>query len=297
VKPLVSVIIPAYNRERTIAKAVKSVQLQTYTEWEAIIVDDCSTDGTVQIVKRMAKDDHRIRVIVHSSNRGAQAARNTGIKSAKGTWLSFLDSDDEWLPDSLVIRLQKALTDKVAVVHSGGYILTSDNKLTPYRVAQPSGNVYSALLTAEGPMFQALLVSKYAMERISYLDEKIVSFQEWDTHIRLARLYKFAFVSEPTYVYDSRTNNAISRYLIRAAKGYAYVVKKHFLLMLIFAGPKALANHYRIITDLYSKGGDTYMANIFRIRASLIILLNPVVTYFARIKNILISKQLLPRLD
>jgi glycosyltransferase involved in cell wall biosynthesis len=288
--PLVSVIVPVYNREHTIAKAIKSIQNQTFDEWEAIIVDDCSTDGTVQIVKRMAKDDYRIRIIVHVVNRGAQAARNTGIKAANGTWLSFLDSDDEWLPDSLSIRIQKALMDKVAVVHSGGYILTNDNKLTPYRIDQPSGNVYGKLLAAEGPMFQALLVSKNAMKRIGYLDEKIVSFQEWDTHIRLARLYLFGFVPEPTYVYDSRTQNAISRYLIRAARGYAYVVEKHFLSVLIFAGPKALANHFKIITDLYAKGGDTHMANIFRVRASLIMLLNPITTNLARIKNIFFSK-------
>jgi glycosyltransferase involved in cell wall biosynthesis len=270
-KPLVSVIIPAYNRERTIAKAIQSVQSQTYTEWEAIIVDDGSTDATSKIVRRMAEQDNRIRLLRHSVNRGAQAARNTGIKAAKGTWVSFLDSDDEWLPNSLIVRLERALTDKVAVVHSGGYILMSGKELKPYRVTQPSGKVYNTLLANENPMFQALLVSKRAIERIGYLDEKIVSFQEWDTYIRLAKFYKFAFVPEPTFVYDYQTKNAISRNDLRAACGYRRVVKKHFFSILIYAGLWALFNHYGIIAEYYRKGGNYRMANILKLRLLLLV--------------------------
>jgi glycosyltransferase involved in cell wall biosynthesis len=264
-KTLVSVIIPAYNRERTIAKAIQSVQSQTYDKWEAIVVDDGSTDATSKIVQRIAENDNRIRLIRHSENRGAQTARNTGIKAAKGTWISFLDSDDEWLPNSLRVRLEKALTDKVAVVHSGGYILMNGKEPKPYRVTQTSGKVYNALLANENPMFQALLVSKRAIERIGYLDEKIVSFQEWDTYIRLAKFYKFAFVPEPTFVYDYRTQNAISRNDLRAACGYRHVVRKHFFSILTYAGPEALLNHYEIIAEYYKKGGNYQMASIFKL--------------------------------
>jgi glycosyltransferase involved in cell wall biosynthesis len=288
-RPLVSVIIPAYNRGHTIENAIRSVQQQTYSNWEAVVVDDGSTDDTVQIVKSMAKDDNRIRLILHSKNRGAQAARNTGIKSARGSWVSFLDSDDEWLPESLSSRLRKAFDEKVAVVHSGSYILENDNKRYIYRVDQPSGNVYSRLLVNEYPMFPALLVTKRAMERIKYLDERIVSFQEWDTFIRLAKVYSFGFVPEPTFVYDNRTQNAISRYLLRAAKGYEYVVKRHFLPILLFAGRKALIQHYRVIAELYLKGGDFHMATLSMIKSSLISISIPedfASSVFKRLKNL-----------
>jgi glycosyltransferase involved in cell wall biosynthesis len=254
-EPLVSVVIPAYNREKQIAKAIQSVQLQTYTNWEMIVVDDGSIDATAKVVDGFAKQDRRIRFIRHNANRGAQAARNTGIRLAGGEWIAFLDSDDEWLPRSLQVRLEKALLMKVAVVHSGSYIIMSEGEIELYRCSQPSGKVYRSILTNECPMFPSLLVSRSALERIGYLDEKIVSFQEWDTFIRLAKYYEFAFVPEPTFVYDDRTQNAISRNTLQAAVGYSGILRKHFFPILVFAGPRALANHYKITASLFEKAG------------------------------------------
>jgi glycosyltransferase involved in cell wall biosynthesis len=265
-KPLVSVIIPAYNRSNSIARAIESVQFQTYAKWEVIVIDDGSSDNTSKIVQGMAEKDSRIRLIRHSTNRGAQAARNTGIKSARGAWISFLDSDDEWLPHSLQVRLDKANECGASVVHSGGYIIMDGQGLEPYRVSQPSGRVYSALLANENPMFPTLLVKKEAFERIGYLDEKVVSFQEWDTCIRLARYFNFGFVPEPTFIYDFRTQNAISKNNLRVAVGYKYVVSKHFFNILAFAGPKALSNHYAIISDWYEKAGNYRAARLFKLR-------------------------------
>jgi glycosyltransferase involved in cell wall biosynthesis len=265
-EPLISVVIPAYNRERTIAKAIRSVQHQTYTQWEGIVVDDGSTDATASVVDNIIKKDNRIRLIRHSANRGAQAARNTGIRAAKGTWISFLDSDDEWLPHSLKVRLDKAVECNAAVVHSGGYIIMNGQKLEPYRVSQPSGRVYKTLLTNEKPMFPTLLVKKKALERIGYLDEKVPALQEWDTYIRLAKYFSFAFVPEPTFIYDYRTQNAIDRDTLRCARGYQYVVKKHFFPILIYAGSKALSDHYSGISRLYEKAGDYRQARMFNLR-------------------------------
>src|SRR5262245_38190413 len=104
-RPLISVVIPVYNRARIIARALKSVQEQTHQNWEAIVVDDGSTDDTVEIVTDLAQLDNRIRVIRQDKNRGAQAARNVGIRAARGEWVAFLDSDDLYLPNSLEVRL------------------------------------------------------------------------------------------------------------------------------------------------------------------------------------------------
>ncbi len=115
---LVSVIIPAYNRENHIERAIQSIQSQDISDIEIIIVDDGSTDKTSLNVKEMEKGDSRIRLIRHEKSKGAQAARNTGIRNAKGEWIAFLDSDDEWLPGSLSKRLDVAREQKVDVVHS-----------------------------------------------------------------------------------------------------------------------------------------------------------------------------------
>lgn len=99
---LVSIITPAFRAGRFIADTIKSVQAQTYQNWEMIIVDDCSPDDTCEIVERAAVDDVRIRLIKHKVNGGVPAhARNTALDAANGRWIAFLDSDDLWLPDKL----------------------------------------------------------------------------------------------------------------------------------------------------------------------------------------------------
>src|SRR3954471_13927034 len=97
--PRVSVVIPAHNRAATLGRAVESVLSQTRQDFEIAIVDDASTDGTVAAIAAM--HDDRIRLIRHDRNRGACAARNTGIRAGSAPFVAFLDSDDEWLPHKL----------------------------------------------------------------------------------------------------------------------------------------------------------------------------------------------------
>jgi glycosyltransferase involved in cell wall biosynthesis len=100
--PKVSIIIPTYNRERYVVKAIDSVLRQTFKDYEIIVVDDGSTDNTKEVVNQYG---NRIRYI-HQANSGVSAARNTGIKHARGEWLAFLDSDDEWLADYLYKQMK-----------------------------------------------------------------------------------------------------------------------------------------------------------------------------------------------
>lgn len=102
---LVSIITPTYNCGRFIAETLRSVQAQTYTNWEMIIVDDFSTDNTRKVVEQFANDP-RIKYHCLERNSGASVARNTGLKLAKGRWIAFLDSDDLWLPEKLERQIQ-----------------------------------------------------------------------------------------------------------------------------------------------------------------------------------------------
>ena len=98
---LVSIITPTYNCARFIAETIRSVQAQTYTNWEMIIVDDCSSDNTKEIVEQYQKDDPRIQYHCLPKNSGAAEARNEALRRAQGRWIAFLDSDDLWAPDKL----------------------------------------------------------------------------------------------------------------------------------------------------------------------------------------------------
>jgi teichuronic acid biosynthesis glycosyltransferase TuaG len=104
--PLVSIITPAYNATATLAAAIESAQAQDFTDWEMIIVDDCSGDGTTALASRYANDDARIRVIRRSTNGGVAVARNQALDVATGRYIAFLDSDDIWLPEKLSLQLQ-----------------------------------------------------------------------------------------------------------------------------------------------------------------------------------------------
>lgn len=98
---IVSIIIPLYNAEKYIAEALLSIQAQSYAHWELLVVDDCSSDGSIALVEAAREHDPRINIIQLSRNSGAAVARNTGIAAASGRYIAFLDSDDVWLPGKL----------------------------------------------------------------------------------------------------------------------------------------------------------------------------------------------------
>lgn len=124
--PLVSVIIPTYNRVRTLPAAIDSVLNQTYKNLELIVMDDGSEDGTEQYVRNIA--DPRIRYRKSERNMGPSAARNNGAKLAAGEYLAFQDSDDEWMPDKLEKRCAGCLKRRKSLwyIVSLDYILTED---------------------------------------------------------------------------------------------------------------------------------------------------------------------------
>lgn len=109
---LVSIIMPSYNTAKYIAESIKSVQAQTYKNWELLIVDDCSSDDTDDVVRPFLSDE-RIKYLKNEKNSGAALTRNKALREAKGKWIAFLDSDDLWKPE----KLEKMLTFMI----SNGY--------------------------------------------------------------------------------------------------------------------------------------------------------------------------------
>lgn len=112
---LVSIIMPSYNTAKFIPETIESVIKQTYTNWELIIVDDCSTDNTDEVVKPFLTDE-RIKYLKNEKNSGAAVSRNYALREAKGKWIAFLDSDDLWLPE----KLEK----QIAFMEKNGYKFT-----------------------------------------------------------------------------------------------------------------------------------------------------------------------------
>ena len=225
----ISVVIPAYNRAQTIRNCFDSVLKQTLSPFEIIIVDDGSTDETVKIVK--SYEHPKLKYITLENNSGAQAARNRGIMEAKGDWIAFQDSDDEWHPEKLEKQfeaLAKVDFDPFTLVHTDAWQLDYvTNQKTLLQSSLLDGpDVYPRLLSRSGLLFPSMLVSKLALEKIGYLDENVPSWQEWDTSIRLAKHCRFIHLQEPLFIYHLHKGETISKGKKQDIEGYEYILEK-----------------------------------------------------------------------
>lgn len=154
--PVFSIILPCYNSERTLARAVESVQAQSVADFEILIVEDGSTDGTVALAKRLAGVDPRIRVFSDSARRGVSAARNVGLDESQGDWITLIDADDLWMPD----RLEKLLAQ------ADGADFIADNIMTYDTVAGcETGPLYPPF---ETQLITLLQVLECAINGITY---------------------------------------------------------------------------------------------------------------------------------
>ncbi|MCV9388810.1 glycosyltransferase family 2 protein [Reichenbachiella ulvae] len=196
-QPLVSVIIPSFNREKLIGETLQSVLDQTYSHWECIIVDDGSTDGTIDIVQSFVKKDNRFKLYKrHREPKGAPTCRNIGIERSKGEYIIFLDSDDIMLEDCINSRLQ--ITQEKPCF---------DFYIFPVRIFYNGINDSKYFLNKE--FDKKFILSKFLSQDMPWItcsafwrrttvttldgfDEDLISWQDWDLHVR-AIIFDFKF--------------------------------------------------------------------------------------------------------
>lgn len=135
---LVSIIMPSYNCGEFVDNSIRSVQAQTYQNWEIIFVDDCSTDDTIARVLAIRERDKRIQVFQNVSNKGAAYSRNCALNQAKGRWIAFLDSDDLWMPDKLEKQIRFMEDNKYSFSYTCYNEMDGDGKDTDVIVSGPS---------------------------------------------------------------------------------------------------------------------------------------------------------------
>lgn len=252
----ISVVIPAYNREKTIVKCLDSVLNQTYQPFEVIVVDDASNDNTVKLVEEYPSDI--VKLVKCNKNSGAQTARNIGIKAAKGDWIAFQDSDDIWLPDKLE-KQKEAIEKSNFEVCAGGGIWKKGDKEEYIFLNGKSGNVYKDILELKTYiLYPTLLIKKDLLEKIGYLDEKVEAYQELDTAIRLSKENRFVYVSTPLFIYNIHEGEAISKNRDRGLRGIQYLFMKYKDEILRLNGKKGLAVWYKRIADNCKKWNMLY---------------------------------------
>ncbi|MFC5299822.1 glycosyltransferase family 2 protein [Azospira restricta] len=142
---LVSVITPAYKAEKTIAETIRSVQAQTYPDWEMLVVDDGSPDGTAGVVAQFALEDPRVRLI-RQANAGPAMARQAALEQARGRYVAFLDSDDLWLPEKLARQLEFMSQYQAAISYTSFRRIRADGSGAGHRIRIPARLTYRQLL-------------------------------------------------------------------------------------------------------------------------------------------------------
>lgn len=214
---LISVVIPTYNRARSIRRAVDSVLNQSYANLELFVVDDASTDNTIDLLAEIK--DPRLTVIRQPKNAGASAARKAGILAARGDLVAFQDSDDFWLPEKLESQMRvfaELPEDYVAVFHSMIiYGRDFEGKAMRFGPRRASCEPGPRVNVQDGDMSQTflwgnimgpptVLLKKQAYFDAGGFDRRLRNHNDWDFHMRLSRVGKIKFIDRPLMiVYNS----------------------------------------------------------------------------------------------
>jgi glycosyltransferase involved in cell wall biosynthesis len=245
--PLVSIIIPTYNRAHTLARAIKSVLNQTYENFEIIVVDDGSSDDTEDVVSTFA--ERRLLYTKHSFNKGAAAARNTGIRVARGEYIAFQDSDDEWFPEKLEKQMEifKNSPPQVGVVYTGFWRAWNDKTIyfpSSY-IKKKEGNIHEGILEENFVTTQSAVVAAECFKKSDVFDENLPSLEDWELWIRISKYYEFRFVKEPllqAYI----QKDSINTNLPASIKARTLILEKHYP-DLEKRGGRILSVHYYVL--------------------------------------------------
>jgi glycosyltransferase involved in cell wall biosynthesis len=236
--PLVSVVVPAYNRATLIGIALESVWMQTYRPIELIVVDDGSVDDTHERVLEWTtlhdgKMDFSIRYL-HQENQGANAARNLGIRYSQGEFVAFIDSDDRWLPDKLEKQIPLFFNDpEIGGVYCGlGWIDLDNGEYLPdecrsYLEGWLLPNLLVHDVTAGTPCY---VIKRACFDKAGFFDINLAARQDWDMWIRLAVEYKISCVHEVLVYAGKHTGARLSSDLQRSIDAHWLIFNKYVLL-------------------------------------------------------------------
>lgn len=204
-EPLVSVVIPSYNRASMIERALNSLIRQTHRNWEALVVDDGSTDNTEELVKGFSVKDTRVKYFRQEKNGGACVARNRGIDESRGEFITFLDSDDEYHPRKIELQVRvfrESPVENLGVV-SCGREDERDGKVYLRWIPTKRGDILQNLLRKErigGNTSFLMVKASVIREHGIYFDPEMPAGQDWDFLVRVCQVSSFDFVPEPVVI-------------------------------------------------------------------------------------------------
>lgn len=228
--PLVSVVIPSYNRPESAANAVQNVMQQTYSPIEIIVVDDHSPEPIIEEISLATEDNGKsVRIIRHNENRGANAARNTGVEEADGKFIAFLDDDDRWHESKISKQVEVMENDpNIGLVYTGRVRADMDGKIFSSDIPKISEDPTKELLLMNRiGSFSLVLVRKSALDEVGKLDEELPCWQDTDLFIRISQNYGIDCIEELLTVRFIGAEGQITRDFSRKEEGLKRFIEKH----------------------------------------------------------------------
>jgi len=199
ITPKVSIIMPAYNAEKTIGASIGSVLDQTFSDWELIVIDDASNDRTAEIVQQLAEDDRRVILLANKKNGGISFSRNRGIDHAMGEWLAFLDSDDLWRGDKLEKQLRFIGETGAVISYTGTAYISNDGVMSDYTLKAERAFTYKELLRRNLMSCSSVMVRRDVM--VPFPDGREIH-EDYVVWLSLLRTVDCAYgLDEPLLVY------------------------------------------------------------------------------------------------
>tara|TARA_B100001250_G_scaffold317642_1_gene280088 strand:- start:277 stop:1137 length:861 start_codon:yes stop_codon:yes gene_type:complete len=200
----ISVIIPAYNRKHTLPRALDSVLAQSYQPFEIILIDDGSTDGTINLIKskypsiKLLESHETSKSLKDYSPKGVSVARNVGIKQSKGDWIAFLDSDDEWIPDKLTKQVQLVNKSRGSVFcHTNEIWIRDGVRVNQGKKHQKYGGyIFKECLDICRISPSSALIDKSIFEDIGLFDESLKVCEDYDLWLRITSNYPVLFLDK-----------------------------------------------------------------------------------------------------
>ncbi len=260
--PALTVIIPTHNRAQLVCRAIRSVLSQTFRDFEIIVVDDASTDDTREAVSGLA--DPRIRLVRREKNGGAAASRNTGIAVARGQFVTFLDSDDEYLPTKLErqVHVLSNAAPEVGAVECGLKIRAKERVY----ISPPNlkGQSYEGFFGYERGVNVAPLLLRREVAVMLAFDE-LAALEDWDFMLRLLRVRKVAFVEDPLVIIHDPMGPRLSA-APNLMRGLEQVIRKYGPQLR--DRPQVLARWHRRLAFFLVKRGDVREAHAQFLRAA-----------------------------
>ena len=217
----VSIITPIFNSERFIAETIVSVQAQTYQDWEMIIVDDCSTDKTAEIVASFQEKDSRIKYFYNSTNKGSALSRNLALQKAKGKWIAFLDSDDIWLPDKLEKQIEFMTKNNYHFSYTNYCEIDENSKETGILITGPKVITNKLMIAYCWPGCLTVMYDTEKVGIIQTVDIKIN--EEYALWIKIAKNLNCYLLDENLAKYR-RHNKSLT------SQSYFKLIKWHYLM-------------------------------------------------------------------